>query len=133
MVYILAKISRGESKSGRNTQKISSKNSTNGFFLTSVDDDPQKENVNSANNQQSAGNQDQPKPMFENIQKNTNYGSFNNNSSKMRKKRSHRIIYTNSRTDQKLPSVLRKGYKTSFGFHNTTKSEKTTTNSYKSN
>ena len=99
----------------------------NGFFITSVDENNQKENQNGLNQQSEVNKEETEKPMFESIKKNTNYGSFNNLSRKTRNKAT-RLIYTNQgmtktqysqaslKSSSKLPPVLRKNAKTSMDF-----------------
>lgn len=101
--------------------------SKNGFFITSVEEQNQKENQNNINQQSEINKEEEEKPMFESIKRNTNLDSFNNASRKMRNKTT-RLIYTNQgltktqysqaslKSNSKLPPVLGKNAKTSLDF-----------------
>lgn len=96
-----------------------------GFFITSVEEN-QKDNTNS-NQQAENVKEEQEKPMFESIKKNSNYGTFNNNSRKLSRKK-NKLVYTNGKLTQMqhsyaklktashLPSVLRGNSKTSLDY-----------------
>ena len=100
-------------------RRSNAKQSDNNFFITSVDDDPEKENVEAnKDSQQSEVNKEAEKPMFESINKNTKYGTFNYNSKKMSSRKNRAMHSNNRKTNQnsKLPSVMRNGHKTSLDF-----------------
>lgn len=77
--------------------------------------------------------EEKEKPMFENINKNSNYGTFSNNSRKLSNKK-NKITYTHGKltrmqnsyaqlkTTSRLPSVVRGASKTSLDYINKTTS-----------
>lgn len=89
---------------------FSDTNDKNGFFITSVD-----ENVNSANQQADKETSEQSKPMFEEINAKSKYGTFSNGARRIKKQ--NKLVYKNGRltriqnsyaqlkTNSKLPSV----------------------------
>lgn len=72
-------------KPSHKTQTLFSNGSSkNGFFLTSVDDNNAKENQNTGNQQaEKVKQQEKEKPMFEDINRKSKIGNFNNNSKRL--------------------------------------------------